>query len=44
MTRVELKFHSYRYFPYEQRLAELEVERLLGLSRSGSTVHYTLRP
>ncbi len=30
MTRVEFKFHDYRYFPYEQRLAALEVERLLG--------------
>ena len=30
MTRVELKFHSYRYLPYEERLAALEVERLLG--------------
>ena len=32
MTRVELKFHNYRYLPYEQRLAELEVERLLGVA------------
>ena len=30
MQRVELKFHSYRYLPYEQRLAELEVKQLLG--------------
>ena len=30
MTRVELKFHNYRYLPYEERLAALEVERLLG--------------
>lgn len=30
MTLVELKFHDYKYFPYERRLAELEVLRLLG--------------
>ena len=30
MNRVELKLHNYRYLPYELRLAELEVERILG--------------
>ena len=30
MNRVELKFHDYRYLPYELRLAELEVGRVLG--------------
>ena len=30
MNRVELKFHDYRYLPYELRLAELEAENLLG--------------
>ena len=30
MSKVELKFHNYKYLPYEQRLAALEVERLLG--------------
>ena len=30
MNRVELKFHDYRYLPYELRLAELEAERILG--------------
>lgn len=30
MNRIDLKFHDYRYLPYELRLAELEVERLLG--------------
>ena len=30
MNRVELKFHDYRYLPYELRLAELEAESLLG--------------
>ena len=29
MNKVELKFHDYQYFPYEQHLAALEVERLL---------------
>ena len=31
MIKVELKFHEYSYLPYELRLAELEVERLLGV-------------
>ena len=46
MTRVELKFHDYRYFPYEQRLAALEVERLLGAEpeRHNGSLHIeTLR-
>ena len=30
MTKVEFKYHRYRYMPYELHLAELEVERLLG--------------
>ena len=30
MNRVELKFHDYRYLPYELRLAELEVRQVLG--------------
>ena len=30
MTKVEFKYHRYRYMPYELRLAELEIERLLG--------------
>lgn len=30
MSEVELRLHDYRYLPYEERLAELEVERLLG--------------
>lgn len=30
MNQIELKFHDYRYFPYELRLAELEAERILG--------------
>ena len=29
MNKVDLKLHDYRYFPYELRLAELEVERTL---------------
>ena len=28
MNRVDLKLHDYRYFPYELRFAELEVERI----------------
>ncbi|MDE2822801.1 MAG: hypothetical protein OXK79_04780 [Chloroflexota bacterium] len=32
MSTVELRFHKYRYFPYEEQLAELEAERLLGVS------------
>ena len=28
MTKVELKFHDYKYLPYEQHLAEMEVRRL----------------
>ena len=31
MTVVDLNFHGYRYFPYEHRLAKLEVKRLLGV-------------
>lgn len=30
MNAVELKLHEYKYFPYELRLAELEVRRILG--------------
>ena len=30
MPVIELKFHRYRYFPYERRLAKLEASRLLG--------------
>ena len=30
MNRIELKFHDYRYLPYELRLAELETESVLG--------------
>ncbi len=30
MNSVELKFHDYRYLPYELRLAELEVGQVLG--------------
>lgn len=41
MTNVELRFHDYRYLPYEQRLAKLEVERLLGVEpkRINRTLH-----
>lgn len=31
MTVLDLRFHAYRYFPYERRLAELEVERFFGV-------------
>ena len=31
MTVLDLKFYPYRYLPYERRLAELEVKRLLGV-------------
>ena len=30
MPVIELRFHRYRYFPYEIRLAKLEASRLLG--------------
>ena len=30
MNKVELKLHNYRYFPYELRLADLEVKQFLG--------------
>ena len=30
MPVIEMRFHSYRYFPYERRLAKLEARRLLG--------------
>ncbi len=30
MTVLTLQFHTYRYLPYERRLARLEAERLLG--------------
>ena len=45
MTKVELKFHDYRYFPYEQRLAALEVERLLGAEpeRLNGSLHVETR-
>ena len=41
MTKVEFKFHDYRYLPYELRLAELEVERLFGVEpeRINSALH-----
>ena len=41
MNRVELKFHGYRYLPYELRLAELETERILGSTprRGSSSLH-----
>lgn len=31
MTRVAFEFHTYRYMPYEKRLANLEVEKLVGI-------------
>ena len=31
MTVLDLNFHGYRYFPYEHRLARLEVTQLLGV-------------
>ena len=34
MTILSLDFHNYKYFPYERRLAELEVRRLLGVEPS----------
>ena len=30
MTQIDLRFHEYSYFPYERRLAALEVFRLFG--------------
>ena len=41
MTMIELRFHDYRYFPYELRLAKLEVERLFGVEpeRVNSALH-----
>ncbi len=34
MTVLSMRFHQYKYFPYERHLAELEVKRLLGVAPS----------
>ena len=34
MPVIDLKFHNYRYFPYERHMAKLEVRRLLGVEPS----------